>query len=167
MLIISNTLRYFSLRYVSYMTNLYTHHIKHTHVLFTPMRLILNEHIHISCQPPLGTFHSDMPYTSHTHSNYISKPPLVLFTATRLILPIPTLQFKHAGVPFPHCCVTSRSLRAASCLSRSHPNHPLTIAATPGRSGIFRHKFDQLRVVLFLTTSWPAYPLARLGGNTY
>ena len=72
MLIISNTLRYFSLRYVSYMTNLYTHHIKHTHVLFTPMRLILNEHIHISCQPPLGTFHSDMPYTSHTHSNYIS-----------------------------------------------------------------------------------------------
>ena len=137
MLIISNTLRYFSLRYVSYMTNLYTHHIKHTHVLFTLMRLILNEHIHISCQPPLGTFHSDMPYTSHTHSNYISKPPLVLFTATRLILPIPTLQFKHAGVPFPHCCVTSRSLRAASCLSRSHPNHPLAIAATPGRSGIF------------------------------
>ena len=99
-----------------------------TQGLFTPMRLTLNEHIHISYQPPVGTFHSDMPYTSHTHSNYISKPPLVLFTATRLILPIPTLQFKHAGVPFPHCCVTSRTLRGVSCLSRSHAVHPLTIA---------------------------------------
>ena len=110
----SNTLRYFSLREDSYFTN-YLHVMSNTLIYFS-----LRYALHFT-------------YTLKLHI----KHPLVLFTATRLILPIPTLQFKHAGVPFPHCCVTSRSLRAASCLSRSHPNHPLTIAATPGRSGTF------------------------------
>ena len=83
-----NTLRYFSLRCVSYLTNTCTHDIEHPYVLFTPRRLILNklftrhvEHTHIlftsiwlmlhihtqtTYPTPLGTFPSNTPHTSHT-----------------------------------------------------------------------------------------------------